>query len=64
MKETLMATDTTLELMKRHNIPLTRENYLAIAYFGHPPARLSAEEEFQLPNQFRKKQFRDEWADE
>jgi len=25
---------------------------------------LSAEEEFQLPNQFRKKQFRDDWMDE
>jgi len=58
-----MATDTTLELMKQHNIPLTRENYLAIAYFGNPPAKLSAEEEFQLPNQFRKKQFRDDWMD-
>ena len=59
-----MATDTTLELMKRHNIPENRENYLALAYMGNPPAKLSAEEEFQLPNQFRKKQLRDHWMDE
>jgi hypothetical protein len=59
-----MAIDAILELMKRHNIPESRENYLAIAYFGSPPAKLSAEEEFQLPNQFRRKQFRDNWMDE
>jgi len=59
-----MATDTTLELMKRHNIPESREIYLALAYMGNPPAKLSAEEEMQLPDQFRKKQFRDDWMDE
>ncbi len=30
-------------------IPLTRENFLDLAYFGRPPAELSAEEEAQLP---------------
>jgi hypothetical protein len=59
-----MATDAILELMKRHNIPESRENYLSLAYMGNPPAKLSAEEEFQLPNQFRKKRFRDDWMDE
>ena len=29
--------------------PLTRENYLDLAYMGNPPAELSAEEENQLP---------------
>jgi len=50
--------------MKRHNLPESRENYLALAYMSNPPAKLSAEEEFQLPNQFRKKQSRDDWMDE
>jgi hypothetical protein len=59
-----MATDAILEMMKRHNIPESRENYLALAYMGNPPQRLSAEEEFQLPNQFRRKQFRDNRIDE
>jgi hypothetical protein len=52
MKETLMTTDGILELMPRHNIPESRENYLAQDYFGNPPAKLPAEEEFRLPNQF------------
>ena len=59
-----MATDAILDMMKQNNVPLTRDNYLALAYMGNPPARLSAEEEFQLPNQFRKKRFRDDWMDE
>jgi len=59
-----MAVDAILEMMKQNNVPLTRDNYLALAYFGNPPAKLSAEGEFQLPNQFRKKRFRDEWMDE
>lgn len=59
-----MATDAILDMMKQHNIPESRENYLALAYFGNPPAKLSAEEEFQLLDQFRKKQLRDNWVDE
>jgi hypothetical protein len=56
--------DAILDMMRRNGVPESRENYLALAYMGNPPAKLSAEEEFQLPNQFRKKQFRDNWMDE
>src|SRR5579885_1981883 len=40
--------------MKQDKIPLTRKNYLELAYFGNPPDELSAEEEAELPEQFRK----------
>lgn len=46
--------DHTLEYMKKNNVPLTRENYLDYAYLGNPPEALDAEEEAQLPEQFRK----------
>lgn len=39
--------------MKKHNIPLTKENYLAIAYFGDPPEHLSAEEEAEIPQEIQ-----------
>jgi hypothetical protein len=45
--------DCVLEYMKKHNIPLTKEKYLELAYFGNPPAELSAEEESMLPERFQ-----------
>ena len=29
--------DVTLEWMKANKVPLTRDNYLQVAYMGHPP---------------------------
>jgi hypothetical protein len=29
--------DVTLDWMKSNNVPLTRENYLQVAYMGQPP---------------------------
>ena len=46
--------DAILAMMKTHHIPMTRENYLALAYLGHPPAELDPEEEAELlPVEFR-----------
>ena len=45
--------DPTLALMKAYKAPLTRENYLNWAFNGNPPSTLDAEEEMQLPPQFR-----------
>ena len=48
--------DSILAMMKTHRIPMTRENYLALAYLGHPPAEnspLDPEEEAELPVEFR-----------
>jgi hypothetical protein len=45
--------DIVLEKMKQAGIPMTRENYLELAYLGQPPAELSGEEESELPEQFQ-----------
>ena len=40
----------TLAYMKKHRIPITRENYLAIEYMGNPPEEpLDGEIEAELP---------------
>ena len=46
--------DNVLEMMKKAGVEPTRENYIRWAYFGTPPAKLSAEEESLLPEQFQK----------
>jgi hypothetical protein len=38
-----------MRLMKKYDIPLTRENYLKLAYLGEVPEPLSAEQEADLP---------------
>jgi len=48
-----MPSDVVLHTMEQHNIPMTRENYLEIAYFGNPPEVLDAEDEMNLPEQFQ-----------
>src|SRR5215471_10816462 len=45
--------DCVLDWMKRMGVPLTRENYLDVAYLGNPPEELSAEEESELPEEFQ-----------
>jgi hypothetical protein len=46
------ASNPTLEFLKANNIPVTRENYLAVEYLGNPP-ELDAEQEAALPWQAR-----------
>lgn len=43
------AVNHTVEWLKKNGIPVTRRNYLNVAYLGNPPAELSAEEEAELP---------------
>lgn len=50
--------DHVVEWLKRKNIPLTRRNYLNIAFMGRIPAELSAEEEAELPEQIQLPEFR------
>ena len=44
---------SSLSLMRNFNIPITRENYLDLAYMGDVPSPLSAEEEAELPPEIR-----------
>jgi hypothetical protein len=50
--------DPVVEWLKKKNIPLTRRNYLNVAYLGDPPAELSAEEEAELPEEIQLPEFR------
>ena len=42
--------DPTLKFLQDHDLPLTRANYLAIAWLGNPPKELDAEQEAELPD--------------
>ena len=46
--------DGLIDLMRHYGIPITRENYLDLAYMGELPKELSAEEEANLPPEVRK----------
>ena len=41
-------------LMNRLGIPVTRENYLDLAFMGEPPKELSHEQETDVPHHIRK----------
>jgi hypothetical protein len=45
-------TDYVLEYLKENSIPITRETYLEVAYFGDPPD-LGPELESMLPEELR-----------
>jgi hypothetical protein len=47
--------DGLLKLMRGFNIPITREDYLNLAYMGEPPAALTPEQEEELPPELRRK---------
>jgi hypothetical protein len=40
-----------LDYMKANHIPLTRANYLSLAFMGNPPKELGAEEEADMPKE-------------
>jgi hypothetical protein len=42
------------EFMDAHQIERTRENYLDVLFMGTPPEVLDAEEEAELPEEFRR----------
>ena len=41
--------DPLLSLMRRFDVPITRESYLELAYMGEVPELLDAEAEANLP---------------
>jgi hypothetical protein len=45
--------DVVLELLHELKMPVTRENYLKIAYLGDPPEEWGAELEAELPEELR-----------
>lgn len=53
-KEINYEEDSVVSLMKFHNIPMTRENYLKLAYLGDVP-EITPELESHLPEIFQNK---------
>ena len=47
--------DPQVRIMAKLGIPLTRQNYLNLAYMGQVPNRLSAEEEAGLPQELQRR---------
>jgi hypothetical protein len=46
-----MTRDCVLDFMKAHNVPLTRQNYLDLAYMGAPPDEIGGEIEASIPKE-------------
>lgn len=46
-----MTNDIVLAWMKKEGVPLTRENYLHIAYMGAPPDEIGGEIEASIPKE-------------
>jgi hypothetical protein len=47
--------DGTVKLLEELGIPVTRENYLMLAFAGHPPMEpLDGEIEIQLPKKLQR----------
>lgn len=46
-----VAADGTVRILKELGIPVTRENYLMLAFAGHPPDELDGEIEAMIPRE-------------
>jgi hypothetical protein len=46
--------DGVLAVMRKFGLPMTREQYIDLAYLGQPPEVFGAELEEELPPQFRR----------
>lgn len=45
--------DATLNYMMNHGMPLTREQYISMAYGGTPPERWTHQHEAEIPEPLR-----------
>lgn len=50
-----LGSDGFVQLMKKAGIPVTKENYLDLVYFGDVPEVIPAEDMADFPEQFRDK---------
>lgn len=41
--------------LRKLGIPVTRENYIELAYFGEPPKEMGVEQEAELPQQLQQR---------
>jgi hypothetical protein len=59
-KEVTDTDDGLLKLMRHAGIPITREDYLNLAYMGEPPAALTPEQEEMCLRRGKRREARDE----
>lgn len=52
---TQQSKDPLVKTMRSLRIPITRDNYLNLAYFGEVPKELGAEQEAELPEQLQQR---------
>lgn len=52
---TQQSDDPLVKMMRKLRIPITRDNYLDLAYFGDKPKELDAEQEAELPQQLQQR---------
>lgn len=52
---TIRSDDPVVRELRKLGIPVTRENYIELAYFGEPPKELGVEQEAELPQQLQQK---------
>ena len=50
-----LGNDGFVQLMKKAGIPVTKENYLDLVYFGDVPDDIPAEDMAEFPQQFQAK---------
>jgi len=50
-----LGNDGFVQLMKKAGIPVTKENYLDLVYFGDVPEEIPAEDMAEFPEQFQSK---------
>jgi hypothetical protein len=55
-----MSADPILTWMRKNDVPITRENYLAINYLGNVPTEIGPEIEAELPPEVQLPEWRDE----
>lgn len=57
--------DAIVAMLKTHNAPMTRAEYLAWAYFSKPqPYEPDPEEEMLIPKEFRLVEYGGKWHSE
>jgi hypothetical protein len=49
-----VSTDPVIVLLKQMDLPVTRQNYLRVAYLGEVPDEFGPELEMELPEELRK----------
>jgi hypothetical protein len=56
--------DPILVWMRKHGIPVTRANYLALDYLGNPPEEIGPEIEAELPREIQLPEWREDEEEE